>query len=372
MDYSSPVVEQHELANTLSASPEALEFLYSIGREELDLCMFSDSLVSVSDSGKDLGSFTVNVQPAYYELEGAEEQKCFLVHATSQCTVNDTPCGTSIFAYISHTFETLEQHHHESLKLKGHTVDKKVHVIQKDDKLIINKTITEGERVQKETISHDLSKMTGLILEASNLLVMRLLARRKIPQQMVFLTFDDETNLSTSTYRELGMCTQVIGKEVTEVYGIERTIQSEDILTAWQCYFLNDGHLASRVQIGSPIIMKLTQLPILAEADEADPKPVFGKKVLDWEEDMQLHSEFLGRKEELISDHTTYLHQHPEMKILLADFMQFLLLRKPDDVVSFAADFFGSFSSIKEREDTFRSSHLSSPFHNHKRHCNQE
>ena len=34
------------------------------------------------------------------------------------------------------------------------------------------------------------------------------------------------------------------------------------------------------------------------------------------------------------------MRNHPELKALLADFTQFLLLRKPDDVVEFAAEFF--------------------------------
>ena len=43
-------------------------------------------------------------------------------------------------------------------------------------------------------------------------------------------------------------------------------------------------------------------------------------------------------------DHATYMKHHPELKALLADFLQFLLLRKPEDVVAFAADYFAAFS----------------------------
>ena len=39
------------------------------------------------------------------------------------------------------------------------------------------------------------------------------------------------------------------------------------------------------------------------------------------------------------------MKQHPELKAILADFLQFLLLRKPSDVSSFAADFFSSYSA---------------------------
>uniref|UniRef100_A0A8B9NNG2 Ciliogenesis-associated TTC17-interacting protein n=1 Tax=Accipiter nisus TaxID=211598 RepID=A0A8B9NNG2_9AVES len=70
------------------------------------------------------------------------------------------------------------------------------------------------------------------------------------------------------------------------------------------------------------------------------PLPPFPKQPLDWEEDIQLCSWFLDRKEELQASHATYIQQHPELRVLLADFLQALLLQQPCDPVSFAAQFF--------------------------------
>ena len=50
-------------------------------------------------------------------------------------------------------------------------------------------------------------------------------------------------------------------------------------------------------------------------------------------------------QDELRADHAVYMRRHPELKAILADFLQFLLLRKPADVVAFAAEYFASFSS---------------------------
>ncbi|NP_001090309.1 ciliogenesis-associated TTC17-interacting protein [Xenopus laevis] len=353
-----------DVASAMSASSEALEFLCSVGLEELNLCLFTDSLATVSVSGVELGNFAVSVQPAYYQLDGLEEEKCFLVHAASQGTIDGVPCGTSIIGHISYKLETLEQHVHEYVKLKGHSLDKKTQIVRQGDKLVINRIITEGEKLHRETSSHSTSLLSGLISEAANLLIMRILARRKIKDPLKFLAFDEEGNLCTSTYAPLGSQAQVIGKEMVDVFGIERTIHSPEVPTTWQCFFLSDGHLASHVQIGSPVTIKLNEMPVLSEPDEKDPKPVFEKKPLAWQEDLQLHSEFLDRKEELISDHETYLRRHPEVKVLLADFMQFLLLRKPDDIMDFAAEYFKPFSSTQEPNDPFVSSHHASPFRN--------
>ncbi len=53
---------------------------------------------------------------------------------------------------------------------------------------------------------------------------------------------------------------------------------------------------------------------------------------------------FLGQ-EELKADHASYLRQHPEIRALTSDFLQFLLLRKPDDVFQFAREYFLPFAS---------------------------
>ncbi|CAJ0967601.1 unnamed protein product [Ranitomeya imitator] len=534
---STTEVEISEPPKPLSASAEAVECMSSVGLDELHLCLFPESLQSVSASSAELGSFTVSVQSTYYEQDGLEDEKCFLVHISSHSSVDDVPCGSAITvyactrcnlalrrrvlrrtenelqsniaasmqpagkervnqtpknsahmtqnqsrqiqvyrhnlpcplgnlnsgdvastfvasqqggfppfvsdarkwtiplhfpvkkmvdraqqilfeddpaqegwgivlsspsalvhkaewvlhnleeasapsgyvsrttsfqrldillgffdAYISLQLETLEQHHHEFIKLKGHSLDKKTDMTRRGDQMVISRVITEGQQAHQESKSYDLSSLTGFISEASNLLIMRLLARRKTPQTLDFLTLDAEMNLCVSSYRELGPRLQIIGKDSIEVYGIERAIHSDDLPVTWQCCFLPDGHMTSRIQVGSPVTMRITQMPILSEPDEEDPKPVFEKKPLIWEEDPQLHSQFLERKEELVSDHETYLRRHPEMKTLLADFMQFLLLRKPEDVVTFAAEFFGPFSSTQERGETFQSSTISSPF----------
>lgn len=50
-------------------------------------------------------------------------------------------------------------------------------------------------------------------------------------------------------------------------------------------------------------------------------------------------------KEELKADHASYLRKHPEIRALISDFLQFLLLRKPDDVFQFAREYFLPFAS---------------------------
>ncbi|CAB1343300.1 unnamed protein product [Coregonus sp. 'balchen'] len=51
---------------------------------------------------------------------------------------------------------------------------------------------------------------------------------------------------------------------------------------------------------------------------------------------MQMHSKFLDRK------HASYLRQHQELCAMIANFLQFLLLRKPSNVFMFPRKDFAS------------------------------
>ncbi|XP_039349593.1 ciliogenesis-associated TTC17-interacting protein [Mauremys reevesii] len=360
-DADSPAPVQRVQA----ASEGATEFLSLIGAEELSLCLFAESLVMVSESGQPLGHFSVSVQPACYEEQGGQEEDCYLVRATSQGTINEVPCGSSITAYVSKRLETLEQHQQEYVKFRAHPLDRKTHIVKRGDRLVVTKIIEEGEHeVQTQSVSYNCASLHGLISEAANLLVLRVLARRRaVPQNTTFLAFDTEACVCTSTYAALGFQKQRVGVTEVEVFVLERAVcPDEGIPMTWQFCFLSDGHLARRVQVGSPVTMLLQQLPVLIDVDEVEPRPVFEKKPLDWEEDVQLYSQFLDRKEELQAGHTSYARRHPELRALLADFLQLLLLHKPDDVLTFAAEFFAPFASQHPPGSTFRASGKPSPF----------
>ncbi|XP_059163387.1 ciliogenesis-associated TTC17-interacting protein-like isoform X2 [Physella acuta] len=338
---------------------EALRYLEDIVPEEdFKYVMFDDNLVTVSDTGKELGEFTVTVEPTRYK--GLE---CFLIHANSHGSIDGVPCGTSIVCHVSKCLETLEQQHHEYVKLDNCPLDRKTFLVRQSDSYTMNRIIAQGEDVQRSTKSIPVEHMRGFISEGSNLLLHRLLIEKSMEYDLQFISFDSETNLCPVIYKRLDERTQTVEDVELRVYGIERTIHSMvDLPTTWQSYFMKDGHLTNRVQIGSPVTMKLAKVPLRIERDEETPKPVFEKKELNWEEDMQLHSRFLDRKEELKGDHATYMRHHPELRALLADFLQFLLLRKPDDILAFAANYFAAFSTSMPDPSPYLASNAPVPF----------
>ncbi|XP_020858362.1 ciliogenesis-associated TTC17-interacting protein [Phascolarctos cinereus] len=348
------------------ANSEALEFLATISEEEIPLLYFSETLNMISETNQILGEYSLDIKQAYYYSSDGDTKRSVLVHATSRGQLEEIPCGTSISGYLDWDLKTYQQHHHEFIKFLPLSVDKKTTLLKQNADMLMTRILKEGEVTKTEKTSFNLNVMDGFISESANLLLLRVMGwRRKVPQNAKFLAFDGEGKLCHSTYEALGFQTIQLGSEQAEVLVVEQTMHSnEDIPMTWQYYLLPDGHLAKRIQVGSPFCCIITKMPIMREEDEFDPKPVFEKKQLEWEEDVQLFAIFRDRKEELQASHTTYMQHHPEAQTLISDFLLFLLLRQPSNVVTFAAEYFGPFARGLDKPPPFRSSNRPSPFRN--------
>ncbi|XP_058294286.1 ciliogenesis-associated TTC17-interacting protein isoform X4 [Hylobates moloch] len=290
------------------ANAEAINFLSSLHEEELQMLFFSETLAMVSDTGEPQGELTIEVQRGKYQEKLGVLTYCLFVHAFSRGFLDKMLCGNSLLGYLSEKLELVEQHSQDFIKFLILPMERKTNLLKQDDQLAVTRSIKEGEQ-------------------------------------------------------DLGFQTIQVDHQQAEVFIVEQTVHSEEgIPMSCQYYLLSDGHLAKRIQVGSPGCCIITKMPILREEDETEPRPVFEKKPLVWEEDMELYSKFLDRKEELRLGHASYLRQHPEAHALISDFLLFLLLRQPEDVVTFAAEFFGPFDPWRPSSPSLGSSHRPNPF----------
>ncbi|XP_078791593.1 ciliogenesis-associated TTC17-interacting protein isoform X2 [Oryzias latipes] len=282
------------------ASDDAVALMSSFEPEELQRCVFTESLVVLSESGRELGTFNVTVQYAQ-----KVQQPCLLLHAQSHGTIDGAPCGTTVTAFISCELEVLEEEYHEYIK-----------------------------EVTKESASYPMSSLRGLITEGSSLLLMRLITLRKtVPENMQFVTLDKQLNIIHITFSDLGEKQMEVSGQVREVFGIQRMVHcGKGRPDTWENYFLTNGHLVSRHQVGSPVTMRLLQQPPRTEGPEKVSLTQVERTV-----------DFLERQKELKEEYALYLRQHPEIRALISDFMQFLLLRKPENVYKFAKEYFSPF-----------------------------
>ncbi|KYO29644.1 ciliogenesis-associated TTC17-interacting protein isoform A [Alligator mississippiensis] len=327
---------------------------------ELGPCLFAETLALVDLGGRPCGELQLSAQLGSYGHPDGRDEACVLVRARSQASVDGVPCGTSLHAFVSKKLETLEQHQHEYVKLPGHPMDKTTQLVQRGGKILISCTTVEGEERQSQRWE-ELPAARGLVSEGAAVLLGRVLARRRaVPPSTVFLALDPEGHFCLATYSVLGTQRQQVGVEEAEVFVLERAVGATVPLT-WQDSFLPDGHLARRIQVGCPTTaLLLDKLPPL-EQEPTEAPLAWGKQPLAWEDDAQLRSQFLDRKEELQASHAAYVRRHPELPALLGDFLQALLLRQPPDPPTFAATFFAPFATRRPPSPPFRSACPPSP-----------
>ncbi|XP_077470994.1 ciliogenesis-associated TTC17-interacting protein isoform X2 [Stigmatopora argus] len=222
----------------IRASEEAIMFINGIDPVELPKCVFEDSLVTMSEGGRDLGRFYVSVEFARRAC-----RPCMLLHAQSQGIIDDSPCGTTVTAYLTADLEVLEEEHHEYVKLSDHILDTRCHMVQHDGEMKINKVTTVGKKVTTDSVSYSMSALRGLVTEGSNFLLMRIIAlRKKIPEHMSLISFDQKLQITRTIFRGLEDKQIEIEGETMEVFGMERIVHCVDEdPTTWQCYFLPDG-----------------------------------------------------------------------------------------------------------------------------------
>ena len=74
---------------------------------------------------------------------------------------------------------------------------------------------------------------------------------------------------------------------------------------------------------------------------------MFPKKDLIVEEDLELFSKYQDRTEEMKASHLTYSRKHPELKTILADFLEEVLTIKPGQFLPFASSYFATFQHVE-------------------------
>ncbi|KAM7096794.1 ciliogenesis-associated TTC17-interacting protein [Ciconia maguari] len=358
---------------TPALTEAAAEFLSLIGPEELERCLFAETLEVVAAGGQPgdraRGQWWVTARWAPYEQAGEPVRSCVLVQAGSRGRQDGVPCSSTLKAYVTPQLETLEQEEQERLEVTGvalraHPIERRTHMLSHQRGMTVTKTLWEGEAEQRcQSFSYGRAELRGLLLEGASLLLLRVLAcRQAVPPGLIFLAIDTEGHLCTSSYRALGIQHQAVGLVEAEVFVIERAmLTGAGVSTIWHSSFLPSGRLAQRVQVGCPMLVVLQDESVLTKTGGVEPQPPFPKEPLDWEEDIQLFSWFLDRKEELQASHAAYVQQHPELRTLLADFLQALLLRQPHDPVSFAAQFFAPFACQRPPGTPFASARAASP-----------
>ncbi|TPP57648.1 hypothetical protein FGIG_03013 [Fasciola gigantica] len=295
------------------------------------LCCVSIALETSSECGTEL------------ECEGGD--LVLHVKAKSEGITNGVACETTLNAVITQQLDTLSQTQVEKVTSQRYSLIRRTTILRTETGYELNQETTENGQTYSKLVTYTKKSLESFISESANLILQRLIVRKGLPIPFETSALDTDNVPCMMSYISLGERNLTIANTEVTVFGIERVLHSkQNIPISWQSYFLSDGHLVLRVQVGAQITVKAKTIPQLFSHEEYMEESVPSKPAFDWKNDMQLYSKYLSRKDELKADYLLYLRNNPVVKDMLSDFIQALLMQKPDNTIEFAMEFFKSYS----------------------------
>ncbi|KOC68582.1 Uncharacterized protein C2orf62 like protein [Habropoda laboriosa] len=172
-----------------------------------------------------------------------------------------------------------------------------------------------------------------LISEGVNILLMRYLSLINYEGTLSFESITIDGDLTESNYID----------NFLNIYTIERKMQREDgAIHTIKTYLTSEGRILRHNWLDAAYLLKINPL--------ADPK-VPSKTIRietplkdRWKEDIEMFSKYLDMKSSKIAENTEYLDDHPEIKQTISDYVQTLLVVKPQNVIDFTIQHFKVFA----------------------------
>ncbi|VDD83032.1 unnamed protein product [Mesocestoides corti] len=340
---------------------------------------FDEHLLAIADDGSEVGFYDCSVT--------TPDDKTVVVKVQSQYAIGETKYTIELTSELGINLGIFSESYKQTQTANNKSVVRRLRA-QRDlkDLRVETEVCADGVLTKFERI-YDLRDVELFLANGAVLVMQRVYAITGAQSRVTLNTLDIDGTLCCLACEFLGgkdaNCDSTSMSEVA----VEQTLCSptgHSITT--QKYFTTYGQLVSVVQIGSPVVFKLAQPPLPIIKDQYLPIPHVGEDDFFWRDNIsyctldfdwsnenacslaarisleQNHSPFNNwlitetrrcfffLQEELISQYHLYLYDHPEFTDLLKDFLQALLMEKPEDTYNFAADYFTSFS--KRREET--------------------
>ncbi|XP_076648593.1 ciliogenesis-associated TTC17-interacting protein-like, partial [Halictus rubicundus] len=313
----------------------------SDNRKRKALC-FRETLIVCSKSEferdtKPIGGYCILVEsigPRTHE---------FLVQVQSSMSVDGHFGGTKIIGSATSKFHCLEEKRTEFVYEDDGLHEESIYLGIEDSSYYVKLTRTCPCDQCEETKNLDFNQDDGLISEAVNILLMRYLALINYEGTLSFQTISIDGELTRSSYE----CTPAERMEIDghflNAYTIERKIHKQDgCVHIIKTYLSSHGKILRHNWLDVPYILKMNPLadPAIASSTIRLETPLQDR----WAEDIEMFSKYLDKKFAKMAEHTEYLLNHPEVKYLITDYTQTLLVVKPEDVIDFTIQHFKAFA----------------------------
>ncbi|KAK4877793.1 hypothetical protein RN001_010299 [Aquatica leii] len=288
-----------------------------------------------SISQQELDKFIVRIKPQY------ERSNCkFLVHLSSEFDVEGNQAGSTITAWVDRNLHTLEEKRSEHIICDGVTNEKVLYFGIQPRRYYIKHMSTLEKLLDKKYYS--MEKACNLIGEGANFILMRYLAVSRHIGIFELSSMYINGDMCLNVYNCRGLESGIVNDQKLDLCHIHRTIIEECGITHYCKTILTlQGQIIKQEWKDCNHILQVNPLAYVHNEKPTGNEHILLHQI--WEKDMQLLSKYLDSKTTYAMDIKSYLADHPELKDMMADYVQKTLFMKPEDVLDFTIKHFNRF-----------------------------
>ncbi|XP_030754786.1 ciliogenesis-associated TTC17-interacting protein-like [Sitophilus oryzae] len=304
-----------------------------------------------SEQSLESGEERLQKYESFLEEEKQTVLRKFVIHMSSQFDVDGCNAGSRLVTWVDQQLHTLEERRTEYIYDEGETpIQQVLYTALQQDKYYVR----HHANIEKESETrkyYPLSKAKDYVGEGANFLLMRYLAITRYVGTFELSTIYINGSMCRNIYECKGATPGFVNNNPVDICKIYRIIYEECGLvhisvTVMTVY----GMIVSQEWEGCSYIIHIN--PLIATVGKPVPYDQV-ELVKSWHTDMQLLSKYLDCKAEAELKMKTYLKDHPEINDMIGDYMQSILLLKPENIMPFTLDYFTNFQPFKIPEKQY-------------------
>ncbi|XP_078036115.1 ciliogenesis-associated TTC17-interacting protein [Augochlora pura] len=249
----------------------------------------------------------------------------FLVQMQSSMSVDGQYGGTKVISLTTSKLHCLEEKRTEFVYEDDGLREKSIYIGMEDNSYYVKLKHTCPCDQSEETKNLNFNNDNELISEGVNILLMRYLALTNYEGILSFQAIAIDGELTTSSYVCIPFERMEIDGHFLDVYTIERKIhKGNGHVQIIKTHLSPHGIILRHNCLDMPYVLKINPL--------ADPTVANSTMQLEcplrdhWSEDIEMFSKYLDTKFSKMAEHAEYLADHPEVKQLIKDYTQTLLV----------------------------------------------
>ncbi|KAF9808761.1 hypothetical protein SFRURICE_016278 [Spodoptera frugiperda] len=270
-----------------------------------------------------------------------EDKDKLLVQMVSYSSKEGAKTGSKLVSILDCNLHTMEENRVEHATKKDLTKERRSYMAICESGYYNKVTRICGERHVVKRLYHNFDKARNFILEGANLVLLRYMAIRRFKGTVKTDTVMMDGSICESIYVSHGVTQGVVNATPFFVVKIERhVIEPSGYVHQTLTVLTLKGYTVSHEWADNCYIFHINPLlHVIPERDEIEKTEPLRDS---WREDLQLMSDFLEFKNTRVSEGGRYVTESGTLTGTVRDYLQTILLLRPQDTLHFTRHYFGT------------------------------